>query len=220
MWWHADYATGIGEQAEITLPDGSVAMLNTDSAIAVNFSPEMRLVTLMKGEAGFQVGTVSDTLFRVAALGGNSDALGTLFSVRAIDGRATITVMDGRVRVAGPAAASDPDHVGAGSVELEASEQTSYAAGMRPEPAMRVDTDVEMAWRNGRVIFEGRLPGSAVAELGRYLSERIVMAPGVDPDIPVSAIFSTRDALSAVRALAGTQGRTARRIPGLMIVIA
>src|SRR5690606_29381237 len=43
LWRDADYTTAIGEQAEIPLPDGSVASLNTDSAIAVDFTPQLRL---------------------------------------------------------------------------------------------------------------------------------------------------------------------------------
>jgi transmembrane sensor len=88
-----------------------------------------------------------------------------------------------------------------------------------PSPAAAVDTDMVMAWRQGRVIFEGRPFSAALAELGRYLPERIVVAPGIAADVPVSAIFSTRHAFDAVQALAKTQGLAARRVPGLVIII-
>jgi transmembrane sensor len=107
----------------------------------------------------------------------------------------------------------------ADTVELAANEQTSYVSGERPVPASTVDTEAVMAWRDGRVIFEGRPFSAAMAELGRYVPERIVLAPGVRPDVPVSAIFSTRNALDAVEALAKTQGLVARRIPGVVILI-
>lgn len=219
LLWNADFTTEVGEQAEIPLPDGSVATLNTDSAIAVDFTPRLRLVTLLKGEAEFKVLSGSSSLFRVAALGGNSDAYGTTFAVRAIEGVATVTVQEGHVRVAGPAEPTDLDEVMAGKVELVANEQTSYATGERPFLASTVDTDIFMAWRSGRVIFEGKSFSAAMAELGRYVPERIVMGPSVRPNVPVSAIFSTREALNAVQALAKTQGLVARRIPGIMILI-
>lgn len=220
LWWNADFTTAVGEQADIPLPDGSVARLNTDSAIAVNFTKDLRLVTLLKGEAEFRVKPDASSLFRVAALGGNSDALGTIFSVQALEDTATITVREGHVRVSGPAAPSELDKNPAGKVELVAGRQTRYAAGQGPDPASTVDTDIVMAWRDGKVIFEGRPFASAVAELGRYMPERIVLAPGVRQDVSVSAIFSISDALDAVQALARTQGRTARRIPGVVILIA
>lgn len=220
VWWNADFTTAVGEQARIPLPDGSVATLNTDSAIAVDFTPRLRLVTLLKGEAEFGVRADASLRFRVAALGGNSDALGAAFAVKAVGGVATVTVREGRVRVAGPAAPTDPDEAGAGGIDLAASEQTTYGAGGSPVPASAVDVGAVMAWRDGRVIFEGRPFSAAMAELGRYVPERIVLAPGVRTDVPVSAIFSTANALDAIGALAKTQGLAARRIPGVVILVA
>lgn len=219
LWRNADFMTGVGQQTEITLPDGSVATLNTDSAIAVHFTPDLRLVELLKGEAVFRVRPDTSALFRVAALGGNSDALGTTYSVKAVDGTATITVTEGHVRVSGVAAPGDPAVTDTDRVELFAEQQTSYVSGGRPAAPSAVDSAAALAWRSGRVIFEGCPFGTAVAELGRYMPERIVLAPGVDANIPVSAIFSTGDALAGVQALAKTQGLTARRIPDLLVVI-
>lgn len=219
LWWNADFSTAVGETADTTLPDGSVVSLNTDSAIAVDFRPDLRLVELLKGEAEFKVRPGLAPLFRVAALGGNSDALGTTFSVKAVDGVATVTVAEGHVRVAGPAKPTDLWEDQAGRIELAAEQQTTYARGAPPLSARSVDTGVAMAWRGGRVIFEGRPFASAVVELGRYVPERIVLAPGVKRGVPVSAIFSIKDALSAVEALAKTQGLVVRRIPGVMILI-
>jgi transmembrane sensor len=218
-WWSADFATTVGDQAAFTLPDGSVATLNTDSAIAVNFTPRLRLVSLLKGEAEFKVSPASNAPFRVAALGGNSDALGTVFSVRTLADRATVTVTEGHVRVVGPADPMGLDEASAGGVELRAGEQTNYVAGGMPQVASAADMEVATAWRSGRVIFEGRPFANAMTELNRYLPERIVIGPAVDANLPVSAIFKTSEALDAVRALARTQGRTVRRIPGVMIVI-
>lgn len=218
LWWNADFRTGVGDRAEVTLPDGSVATLNTDSAIALNFRPDLRLVNLLKGEAAFRV-KPNSSLFRVAALGGNSDAPESIFAVKALDDEATVTVMKGEVRVSGPASPTDPSGHRANTVTLAASQQTIYAAGGHPGPAATVDIQAALAWRNGRVIFEGRPFAAALAELGRYLPERIVTAPGVDGEAPVSAVFSTREALAAVQALAQTQGRTARRIPGVVLLI-
>ncbi len=219
QWWRSDFSTGVGEQAEFVLPDGSVAVLNTDSAIAVDFRNDLRLVELLAGEAEFRVVKSNEALFRVAALGGNSDALGTTFSVRAVDGLATVTVADGLVRVTGPASPTDLDMALLSRVDLNASEQTSYGVGERPHLARQVDTETELAWRTGRLIFEGRPFASAIAELGRYVPERIVMGPGVTSQVPVTAIFSTAEALAAVQALARTQGLTARRIPGVVVFI-
>ena len=218
--WQADFVTAVGEQKEIALPDGSLATLNTDSAIAVDFRPELRLVRLLGGEAAFRVKPGASAPFRVASLDGNSDAFDAQFSVSALEGIATVTVAGGRTRVAAPAAPEAGADRDSGAVDLRENEQTHYAAGRQPAPVMAVDSDALMAWRSGRVIFEGRPFAAAIAELGRYVPERIVMRPGVASQLPVSAIFSTREAFSAVQAMAKTQGLTARRIPGVAIIIA
>ncbi len=219
QWWRSDFSTGVGEQAEFALPDGSMAMLNTDSAIAVDFRHDLRLVRLLAGEAEFKVARSSELLFRVAALGGNSDALDTTFSARVLDGLATVTVTEGHVRVTAPAAPTDLDMDTLGHIDLVANEQTSYGAGEQPRLARTVDAEAELAWRAGRLIFEGRPFSSAIAELGRYVPERIVLGPGVASQVPVTAIFSTNEALAAVEALARTQGLTTRRIPGVVVLI-
>lgn len=219
LLWKADFSTAVGEVTDFTLPDGSVALLNTDSAIAVNYMSNLRLVELLKGEAEFKVNADPTVPFRVAALGGNSDTLGTTFSVSAIDGLATVIVTEGNVRVYGPASPSSMPGSDATGVSLEAAEQTTYLSGEPPLDPTPADTEVSLAWRKGRIIFEGRPFGSAMTELERYVPERIVLRPGIRGDVPVSAIFSTREAVLAVAALAKTQGLTARRIPGVMILV-
>lgn len=219
MWLAADHWTGVGEQAAFTLPDGTVATLNTDSAIGVDFRPELRLVNLLKGEAEFRVSGQDASPFRVATLGGNSDCRDATFDVKNIDGMATVTVSDGDVRVSAPAEPDAATSSSAQSVVVSVESQTTYVAGQPPLPASAADISAVLAWRSGRVVFEGRRFGAAIAELGRYLPERIVLAPGVDTSVPISAIFSTREALGAVEALARTQGLSARRIPGVVILI-
>lgn len=218
--WRTDFSTTVGEMADFSLPDGSVAKLNTDSAIAVDFNQEIRLVELLKGEVEFRVKAAGPTLFRVAALGGNSDAMGTVFSVKALDDVATVTVSEGHVRVSGPAMPTEQTKTIIGNVELANNQQTRYAAGERPQRLTTINPETVLAWRAGRVIFEGMAFASAIAELGRYVEEPILIRPGVDANVPVSAIFSTREALAAIDALARTQNLVVHRIPGVLVLVA
>ncbi|MFP8974202.1 DUF4880 domain-containing protein, partial [Pseudomonas aeruginosa] len=48
--WLADQRTGVGEQRRLTLPDGSLLTLNTDSAVDLAFDASQRLVRLLLGE--------------------------------------------------------------------------------------------------------------------------------------------------------------------------
>lgn len=219
LMFRADFSTAVGEMTDISLPDGSVASLNTDSAIAVNFTPELRLVELLKGEAEFKVQTGQSSMFRVTAIGGNSDAMDAIFCIKSFEDIATITALQGDIRVSGPTLPSNLRSGTDNYVSLSASQQTSYSTGGRPAAPHTVDTDMAMAWRKSRVIFEGMPFLDAVMELGRYVPEPIVMRPGVNTDMPVSAIFSTHEAFAGVEALAKTQGLVVRRIPGVIIFV-
>lgn len=214
----ADYRTEPGELREITLSDGTRVTLNTDSALALHFKPGLRLVELLQGEALFEVRNNADALFRVSALGHNVDSLGTVFAVRATADEAKITVSEGHVRVSGPSSA-EAQSTQAAFVDVRARQQTSYSRDGNPAYAFAVDLDAELAWRSGRIIFEGRPFSQALAELSRYVPERVVLAARMTAEERVSAIFSTREASHAIMALAQTHGLTARRIPGVMILV-
>ncbi|SFK55933.1 FecR family protein [Mesorhizobium albiziae] len=212
-WLRADFVTGSGEQANVDLPDGSAALLNTDSAIAVDFSAGSRRVDLLGGEVQFSVRPDAASPFRVLSLGGTSETAGAVFAVRSIDGEVTVTCAQGVASVTG----GDAD--AASPVQVSAGRQTRYAKGRAPRPAAAIDLDVELAWQNGRLVFEGKPFGAAIRELGRYISERVVIANHSRDDVPVSAVFSMSGVYEAIEALAHTQGLAVRRVPGVAILI-
>ena len=213
----ADYRTVPGEQAEVELPDGTRVALNTDTALALRFRPGLRAVELLQGEALFDVAAKADTPFRVAALGGNSDARGASFAVRVLADTATVIVARGAVGVSGPSPI-DAQRAG-GAVRVEAGQETFYVRGAAPAAAAAVDPEQALAWRSGRVVFDGRPFADALAELGRYVTEPVVLANRSRAQDPVSAVLSIRQANAAIEALAQTQGLTVRRIPGVMILV-
>lgn len=55
LGFFADYATGVGERERVVLQDGSVAWLNTATALSANFSDRERRLTLHAGGALFEV---------------------------------------------------------------------------------------------------------------------------------------------------------------------
>ena len=74
LWlrWQADYRTAAGGRSDVTLPDGSRMMLNTASAVAVDFAGGRRSVRLLAGEAFFDVVRDPDHPFRVSGPLGRS----------------------------------------------------------------------------------------------------------------------------------------------------
>lgn len=219
-WWSADFIAPIGKQADISLPDGSRAVLNSGSALRVAYGPDLRLVVLTEGEAEFSVAAAGNGIpFRLATLGGNTDMRVGRFSARLDEETATIAVAEEQALVFGPAeerasAANFP-----AAITLGRNEQTTYRLGDAPKASVPADLDVALAWRQNKVIFEGKAFSGAVTELGRYLREPVVLRPGIDHGLPVSGVFSTLEPLDALKALARTQALAVRRVPGVAIFI-
>lgn len=220
LLWQADYRTGPGEQLGVTLPDGSAAMLNTDSALAVDYRPDLRLVRLLRGEALFEVRD-APLPFRAAALGGATDMGAGSVALRAIGEEARVLLMRGHASVFAPVPEDGALPVAPRDlVELAPDQETHYRAGSAPSQAAPFDPDAELAWRSGRIIFDGKPFAAALAELGRYVPERVVLGGSARTGEPVSAVFSIRQANEAILALARTQGLSVRRIPGIVIYVA
>ena len=80
-----------------TLPDGSTVELNSSAEIVLDFTPTMRGVRLVRGEALFMVRKDAGRPFVVTANGVTVRAVGTAFAVRHGDARIAVLV-NGRAR--------------------------------------------------------------------------------------------------------------------------
>ncbi len=97
--WAADHRTGIGEQREIALADGSRVWLNTASAIDVHFDASERRLRLVTGEIFIDTARDAGRPFLVDTAQGRLRALGTRFNVRMEDGETRLAVYDGAVEI-------------------------------------------------------------------------------------------------------------------------
>ncbi|OAI01593.1 FecR family protein [Methylomonas methanica] len=164
----ADYRTRIGEQTSITLADGSIAHLNTDTAIDVTINANERRIALLRGEAEFDVAHDAGKPFRVAAGATTTEALGTRFIVR-YDGKAgAVTLLQGKVRSSRPSAQGAQTD----SVILQPGQQLTFTA-----ETFGVLQTVEIsnadAWRRGRLLMNFVPLKQVVAEINRYRRSQI-----------------------------------------------
>ncbi|WP_207480329.1 FecR family protein [Arenibaculum pallidiluteum] len=216
----ADHRTGVGEQRTITLPDGSLAHLNTDSAIALHFSDGHRRVSLLRGEAMFEVAKDPDRPFDVSALDGRSTALGTAFVVRESGEAATVTVAEGTVRVTAPAAPETETSGSPGSsVTLTAGRRVSYRRGGPPGPVGAADLPSATAWRSGSIAIDGLPLADALAEIDRYRPGRIVLLADTARFEPVTVRASLQALDGALKALAATHGLTVIEVTHYLTII-
>ncbi|MCF3630926.1 FecR domain-containing protein [Thalassospiraceae bacterium LMO-SO8] len=212
----ADRITAAGEQAEVTLSDGTVAFLNTDTAIAVDFSGPDRRVTLLKGEAFFQVAKNPARPFDVEAVGGRARAVGTAYAVRDMDDSARVTVTEGTVRVTSPM--RDGAH---GEVILTPGERVSYRRGGAPGTVQRIhggETSA-LAWRRGVIVLDGAPLDQAFAEIDRYLPGRILLLADAAKLQPVTARLAITSLDGGIRALAATHGLKVTQVTRYLMII-
>jgi transmembrane sensor len=214
----ADYSTGTGSQRAVALPDGSVAILNTDSAIDVDYGGERRIVKLLYGEAHFEVAKDAQRPFQVLAVGGRTTAVGTAFAVRDSDGAATVTVTQGIVSV------ESPDSSGAlvegqGGTRVAAGQQVRYRRGARPDPVQGVDAPAVVAWRQGAIVIRDRSLAEALAEIGRYRAGRIVLLGDASRYELVTARLALADLDAGIDALAATHGLSVTRVTGYLMIV-
>jgi transmembrane sensor len=190
----AEYATGIGERKTFTLPDGSTVELGSYSALSTKFTGTRRRVELYRGQGFFEVAADSARPFAVHAASGVTQALGTKFDVKYVDGLVTVAVIEHAVNVS---AAGFP------GMRVQEGWQVSYRRDGIGKPS-HADFDAVGAWRRNRIVFQNAPLRLVLAELERYRRGRIVLTSSSIGDIPVTAIFDTRQADGALQTIADT----------------
>ena len=218
MQLRADHITGVGEQARIDLPDGSVVWLNTDTAIAVAYTDGRRDISLLQGEAQFEVAKDAARPFAVLARRGRSTALGTVFAVRDDGGGAVVAVSEGQVELVSPIDRSNAATMAETAV-LTVGERVRYAEGAAPGPVRRADPAAMTAWRDGFIAIRDLPLSDALAEIDRYHPGRIVLMADSDGFEPVTARLSIAAIDDGLDALAATHGLGVMRLTGYLFVV-
>ena len=223
-------STAVGQQRHVTLADGSQVTLNTNTLLAVRLTAQRRDIYLRRGEAHFDVVHEATRPFFVHAGDALIRDVGTQFEVRVHSDRdVDVLVNEGRVEVHGAGAttlqaANDDARTGAEDAgwvrALSAGEQLSIAGPdlkvMAVSPHQVAD---ELAWRDGALVFEGEPLSQAVAEVGRYTSQRIVLTGSNVASLRISGRFRTDDVPGFFQALqAALPVRVSRASPQLVYI--
>ncbi|MDP4026644.1 FecR domain-containing protein [Methylobacterium sp. NEAU 140] len=204
----ADAWTDIGDIESMALPDGSRAVLNTDTALALRFTTEARDIDLLRGEAMFEVVPDRDRPFVVRGDGLRVRAVGTRFFVRANGSAEPVGVVEGRVDAS---MSAERVTIGAGEVALR-------GADGRLE-VERGDVARATAWRDGKLVVSGKPLAEIVTELNRYRRGRIVLLGDVLGAQRFSGALDLRDTDGALDVLTATMGlRITRLTPFLVLV--
>jgi len=209
FWPSGDrYETALGEIRRVPLADGSVAAINTESAITVDLREESRSVNLKKGEAFFQVAHDPVRPFTVAAGEVRVRAVGTAFGVRRYAEGSEIVVSEGAVEAWSKNAAGNRIRLKAGErtfvsvLPTKADTKPALAETAAAVPAI----DRALAWREGKIELAGESLAYAVAQFNRYNDRKIVLGNKAVGQERFYGIFRTDDPEGFAQAVQSSLG--------------
>jgi transmembrane sensor len=199
-WLGAEsYAAPLGNVQRSALRDGSAVTLNSSAEIKVAFKDALRQVSLVTGEANFDVAKDAARPFIVDAGPVQIRVVGTSFLVRLDDDdRGSITVREGIVEV----------HNGADNpVRLIAGDHLSFARQtMKQERLTMADVDRMGLWQRGEMDLTGMTLADAASEFARYSDMKIMIDDPAVSALKVAGVYSTSDPAGFARAAALAQG--------------
>jgi transmembrane sensor len=196
------YQTGHGEQLSLRLPDNSVLHLNTDSAVSIRYGKTERLVTLLSGEADFEVAHDPGRAFRVLAGSAEIIDIGTKFDVRLADESTLVTVVEGRVAVG----MHNGDNQTPRSVQLLANQQIRVTVADWPPTPATVDAQHATAWLHRQIVFDQEPLEGVAAEFNRYSPKPIEIVTPTLRDLQISGVFATDDTEAFIAFLRSLKG--------------
>jgi transmembrane sensor len=164
-------ATPVGNNREISLPDGSQATLGGATALTVSYTSRQRTVVLNSGEAFFEVRPEPGRPFIVQTPSGQVAAVGTAFNVRTDGHTLRVTVANGSVEIVTRAATAQP------RVRLAAGQQAVLRPNDTPVTEA-IDPHVVTAWTTGTLKFIDEPLDSVIAAVNRYSPTRIEIKGG------------------------------------------
>lgn len=166
-------STPKGRQFNLVLADGSRVWLNAASSITfpTAFTGKERKVTI-QGEAYFEIAHNADKPFIVESGKNSIKVLGTHFNVNAYDNEnvVSVTLLEGSVNVSR----------GITSKMIKPGQQAQINEREQINLVFNVDVDHVVAWKNGRISFQGANIGTVMRQMSRWYDVDIEYSEKLD----------------------------------------
>jgi transmembrane sensor len=201
--------TGRAERRSVTIADGSIIQIDPESRLRIRLQKHERDVSLERGRALFRVAEDPSRPFVVRAEATQVRAVGTQFGVEQSREGVVVTVAEGKVavlpsdRVAGRSNTSNgsPPDGRSGSTEPRSTTEVLLTAGQQvivprrgpAEPVRTVDTDRELAWVAGRLVFDNDSVADVLEEFNRYNVVQLHVASPQLAQRSVSGVFDASE---------------------------
>jgi len=198
------FKTTIGQQSSYSLPDGSSIQLNTNSQVDIVFTGKRRQLTLVKGEARFDVAKDKNRPFTVTAGEQSFTALGTIFNIQKDNNKdMELVVTEGRVLIT--KANEVIDKISANIINVTESNLpgTLVVSGEKAVIEESTQSQVQqisldqvqrdLAWQQGMLIFDGEPLEKALIEVSRYSNTQFRIIDPQLANIKVAGYFKAGD---------------------------
>lgn len=193
MHIRADHITAAGEIERVQLADGSMIDLGGSSAISIDVNTQQRRVTLLDGEAFFDIAADAARPFVVDARGLKLRVLGTAFDVELTSSSTTVALLHGSIQV--DSVAGHPARILRPGEMLQIDQATGTVT-----TGVAYPEDIG-AWREGRVFLADVTIGAVVEMIQRYHTAWISIPDRGLAAQKVSGLFDLRDPDAALTAL-------------------
>ena len=208
------FATTLGETRDVSLPDGTMVTLNTDTVLTYSVTRGERRAHIERGEVFFDVAHDEARPFIVDAGDARATVLGTSFTVRKTADKSVVCVLSGVVAVS-PAI----ENTGLEPLRLEAGQTVAVTSTGAFSAINAFDTNIAATWRHGYLYFDQTPLENVVTDLNRYFSPKIELGDAVLGAAPVSGRIELDDQDVAIRAISVALSLEADRTEAGKIVL-
>jgi len=205
----ADHLTVVGERQRLQLDEGAKVLLNTNSAFSSSIKDHQRLARLYQGEAFFEIIPNHGLPLEIDAGPVRASVRDTDFAVRYLNGEAQVQVQRGNVDLS--------NTVDDARVRLSAGESIRIGPKGFGPPA-KLDANKDLAWVQGRLIFENRPMSEVLTELRRYYPGWIINTNDKLASVAVTGNYRLDQPLDVVRSLAHITSAKLSEYPALVIL--
>lgn len=181
-----------GERREVALADGSVLQVDPQTRMRVKLREKTRRIELEQGRALFRVAKDPQRPFIVQANDTVARAVGTSFAVEHKSQDVVVTVAEGKVAVSvlpANARQAGPDLF----AMLIANEQLTVDRSGSSASVRKVDSNRELAWTRGRLVFDDTPLAQVLSDFNRYNRVQLRIEDAALAARPVSGTFDASD---------------------------
>jgi len=205
----ADHLTMVGERQRLQLEDGSKVLLNTNSAFSSKLVNAQGNARLYQGEAFFEVPANLELPMLLDAGPVRASVRDSAFAVSYLNGEAHVRVQRGDVELRVKSVGTQ--------MRLSAGNSVSIGPNGFGQP-VKLNPQTDLAWVQGRLVFENCPMGKVLDEVRRYYPGWILSNNDKLANVAVTGNYRLDQPLDIVRSLAHITSSSLSEYPALVIL--